>query len=524
MGQRYDIHCHIFNKDVFNRQIGSIALTLNELTASDDGILNKKKIQRVLTKLNTGLEAILSGSSEDVFKILDNAYSSKLIVTPLMFDLTYVDDNDGNLKENKRYKKRLKKFFSLVKKLLKIVQVLILDKEVDALLKQTEESISEYIEYVNQQINKDVFLIQEKNYENQIDDLVELSDKNKNVRPFFSIDPRRQRELGTNMLAELKRFVLGGTYNFIGVKLYAPAGFSPTDPILMGDESNTGIYNFCQTHGIPITVHCSNSGFACFSSELKVYGHARIRGKIVELNANAPAIEFKNDFFSLKIGDAIQERAYTLNHPSIWEFVLKKYPKLHLNLAHFGGDSEIMSFTNYTISQPLKRMPKLSFDDLLLRLDSSVLKRMVVKCYRLEQGFAILKEDLPEIQRKRLWLIYYETSIQDNWCKAIFDIVRNPDYPNAFTDLSCFSAGTELNENGSEVFSIANGLKQFKAKFYDNMSAYEKSKILYGSDFFLSLLFGPEIKRYYEDFDSVFGNEMDDISSKHPEHFLFGKS
>ena len=305
--------------------------------------------------------------------------------------------------------------------------------------------------------------------------------------------------------------------------MYCQGGISPAYSIIMGDENNESIYGFCENHGIPITVHCSNSGFACFSTELKVRGLVRLNGKVVEIKEDAPPIRFNTEFFTLKIGDAIKERAYTLNHPMIWERVLMKFPKLKLNLAHFGGDSEIMSYTNYTISEPLKRMPQLSFQDLLLRLNSSVLKRMVVKYYRLEQGFAILREDLSDLDRKRLWQIYYETRIQDNWCKAIFDIIRNPAYPNAFTDLSCFSAGKEINQNGKEVFTIESDLKQFKELFYDRCSDYEKSKILYGSDFFLSLLFGPEIKRYYEDFTNVFGEDMDTIASVNSERFLFSK-
>ena len=39
--------------------------------------------------------------------------------------------------------------------------------------------------------------------------------------------------------------------------------------------------------------------------------------------------------------NAIQERALTLNHPMIWEKVVEKYPNLILNLAHFGGGTQL---------------------------------------------------------------------------------------------------------------------------------------------------------------------------------------
>ncbi len=36
----------------------------------------------------------------------------------------------------------------------------------------------------------------------------------------------------------------------------------------------------------------------------------------------------------------MNERAVTLNHPLIWEKVVRKYPNLILNLAHFGGGTQ----------------------------------------------------------------------------------------------------------------------------------------------------------------------------------------
>jgi hypothetical protein len=92
-----------------------------------------------------------------------------------------------------------------------------------------------------------------------------------------------------------------GSHYFIGIKVYPPLGFNPW-PVEEW-ESNAAeemekvcyLYQFCLDNNIPITAHCSDGGF------------------LVDKN-------YKD-----------------LSSPFKWEPVLKKYPKLRLNLAHFGG-------------------------------------------------------------------------------------------------------------------------------------------------------------------------------------------
>jgi hypothetical protein len=70
------------------------------------------------------------------------------------------------------------------------------------------------------------------------------------------------------------------------------------------------------------------------------------------------------------------------------------------------------------------------------------------------------------------------------------------------------------------LFSIKERLKTFKSSFFDKLTAYEKSKFLYGSDFFLAQFFGPTMQNYFADFREAFGNDFDIIASKNPERFL----
>jgi hypothetical protein len=48
----------------------------------------------------------------------------------------------------------------------------------------------------------------------------------------------------------------------------------------------------------------------------------------------------------------------------------------------------------------------------------------------------------------------------------------------------------------------------------------EKSKILYGSDFFLAQFFGPTMEQYFDDFQKTFNSDFDIIAAKNPELFL----
>ena len=117
----YDIHCHVFNKDVVVRRLVNVVqalLTIEEVLESD---LAEERLKYKVDGISKVLDDTLQQSSKDVFAILDDAYNHELIVTPLMFDLTYADDNDGDEKADKRYRKRIKRIFKVLYILLPLV-------------------------------------------------------------------------------------------------------------------------------------------------------------------------------------------------------------------------------------------------------------------------------------------------------------------------------------------------------------------------------------------------------------------
>ena len=517
----YDIHCHIFNKDVIIRKLVNIVQSLVAIKDMLQKGITEAELKYKIDGINSTLQKVTQDTSEDVFLALNKVYQGKLVTTPLMFDLTYADDNDDDEHKNKRYRKRIKRIFWL----LSVLVIPFIRRKVkrkfknDQLVKSIEEireNVKKFHKSFDKKSDKEVEIFEDANYEQQISDLEFLAEKYPTIRPFFSVDPRREYKAKINTIENLKQKILAPDSKFTGVKLYAPAGFSPTDPVLMGNDIQEGVYSLCEKNKIPITVHNSNAGFACLSTVLNVRGHVNLNNAIVNINQR---ITFENKFFSIKASEAIQERAKILNHPKLWRLVLEKYPNLTINFAHFGGSGQIMEYVNYAIDET--KIDVDIFEDALLHLNETD-KATIAAAYKQRGKRMVLRNNLIIAERAKVWNAMYRAGLIDNWAKAIFDIIKNPDYPNAYTDLSCFSEGTIIQspENDKLTFSIKEELESFKQNFYDKLSPYEKSKILYGSDFFLAQFFGPTMKQYFADFKEVFGDDFDTIASKNPEKFL----
>jgi len=101
------------------------------------------------------------------------------------------------------------------------------------------------------------------------------------------------------------------------------------------------------------------------------------------------------------------------------------------------------------------------------------------------------------------------------WQEKIFSMLNNPDYPNFHTDLSCWCY---VKGHKSEI-----GLQLFYDKYYKNASDYIKSKILYGSDFYLDLMKIDSLSDYLKNFNNIFPvTEFTRIAYTNAKNFLFG--
>jgi uncharacterized protein len=127
------------------------------------------------------------------------------------------------------------------------------------------------------------------------------------VIPFMAIDPRRP-----GLLDLAKKYIDLG---FGGFKLYPPLGYYPFDERL--DE----VYAFAEAEGLPIISHCSPGGI--YWRE-KITPELRIHPKTGELLKGRNNAAFARNF----------------SNPENYKYVIEKFPRLKICLAHFGGGEE----------------------------------------------------------------------------------------------------------------------------------------------------------------------------------------
>ena len=398
-----DVHCHLFNHQILSiRLMLELLNVLRKNKSREMHLISAKgKISRALNFARIGFSSV-----GKILSKLDND-QRQFILCPLMFDL------EGCMRYASTPKKKVIDYESSLKEELE--QLIIeqdLGKEGKELLKIIKK------EARGKKKNGDKFSLQETQ-------MLRLKKKYPDrIFPFFFVDPRRselfQPGEGETSVAKITKR-LNPEKGFSGIKLYTPNGYSPADRRLLP------LYAYCEKHQIPITAHCSDSGFATFVSSVDVEGPVYICGKV---DYDKKQVNFKHN--KLKGEERVKERATVLNHPILWAEVLKMFPKLKLNLAHFGSQKE---------------------DD----------------------------------------------------TRFIFNLMC--DYPNLYVDFSCIS----------EKYL----LQRIYNDFYKNAPDDVKSRFLYGSDFYLNLIFVDSMQRYLQQFKDCFTpDEWNAISQHNPRRFL----
>jgi len=170
------------------------------------------------------------------------------------------------------------------------------------------------------------------NFQQQIDSIIQLMKKYPNrIIPFLCMNPRNP-----NMLKYFENVMCNGksTYGFWGVKVYPNLGYSVSDPRLLP------VFAKCEELGIPITVHCSLTRVHTTDKKLTIHLTKVVDGKPVSYNETR-SFKTKEDYSNY------------FSHPRVWAPVLQLYPRLRLNMAHFGGlkegwDEEIAKYMRAT--------------------------------------------------------------------------------------------------------------------------------------------------------------------------------
>lgn len=164
------------------------------------------------------------------------------------------------------------------------------------------------------------FTTKKKQHE-QVKELKELM-TTKAILPFLSVDPRKAKKNGIDNLYELilDAFTPDNNGNqFFGIKVYPALGYLPSDINLWP------VYEVCEAKNIPVIVHCGGTIIRTYLNDYDLYGYQ------IDVNGDIISLRHHMDIPNGK------KRAEFLNGPQHWEVILKKYPKLKLNLAHFGG-------------------------------------------------------------------------------------------------------------------------------------------------------------------------------------------
>lgn len=360
-GEVIDVHCHLFNAQYLIMELVSAVWNMlwQDYPHPDDSqkvdipIFNflphghKQTISafpgviELAETIARFIHAALSDcdgnykTAMDRFSESSLGEGSSLVVVPLMMDIYFaLDDNEDEAKSIATHTpkqlvihKHLNEHFHLhvnaIKEIVKEeMQKLLESKEqlpisddlLDSIFNTAHEEMINLSDELKQMDDKYKEIELSPGYLKHMHDLEKLSEKYPDkVFPFLAVDPRR---IGILKLIKMKVKVDGNNGIFKGIKLYPPLGYLPTHPNLRP------IFAYCAEKKIPITLHCSEGGMQNY--EDKNY----VRSWVGNNN-------HWEDFKGLNI-----DKSYYYTHPEKWLPVLKEFPDLIINFAHFGGSEQ----------------------------------------------------------------------------------------------------------------------------------------------------------------------------------------
>ena len=386
---RIDAHCHLFNVFYLTSEVAQILwdkLWGNyphrpEALRAAAGV-RRKEIRDWLAAILKQISEVADSafnSYEQNFQLLTNAYRKSfqplepIIVYPLMMDIYYMFADPSSAPPKATAAKGRGPF---VKDPAKEFELLF-DELRQAVIRRRDEILPARMQAMQalgagpapadaeaemDRIYKGIIRPQDqglrasftdgielsKAFEKQVWELIALRKAHPDcVFPFFAVDPRRIGIM--DVVTKGRRFLpneaplVGPNGPFFGIKLYPRLGYTPQDV----ERLCPGFYGWCEDNEIPITLHCSASGFP------------------------PPPITAHNEF-----GD-----------PDNWKAILETHPRLRVNFAHFGNNGKGWA---EKIIDMMKKPQSRIFTDLACYTDSEKLK--AVKTMLDEQ--VILKERL----------------------------------------------------------------------------------------------------------------------------------
>lgn len=159
----------------------------------------------------------------------------------------------------------------------------------------------------------------------QLEELEELKQIHPDVLlPFVFVDPRREGivSLALDYLQNRK---------FAGIKLYPQYGYFPYD------ERLNDLYQYAQTHQIPIIPHTAAEFGDYRGSEAELWG---LLNECELKNIDVDAVIEKLINNPRRLATKRQKICSFFGHPVQYLYLLKQYPDLKISFAHMGGNSD----------------------------------------------------------------------------------------------------------------------------------------------------------------------------------------
>lgn len=161
------------------------------------------------------------------------------------------------------------------------------------------------LEYMQNNYYNNIKTYFKKNYEIQTEEISQLIKiYNNNIKAFYCVDPRR-----IDFYKNAKNAI--ENLNFTGFKIYPALGFYANDNRLKD------LYRYSEELQIPIIYHCSKGG---------IYYKGDVSG-------------WFNNNFQIKQNDC-----WKFTNPDIFLKIKDEFPKLKINLAHFGGENDWLDY------------------------------------------------------------------------------------------------------------------------------------------------------------------------------------
>ncbi len=300
------------------------------------------------------------------------------------------------------------------------------------------------------------------------------------LMPLYFYDPRRfNHPTGTNMPDTMEYGAWNEIFKdiatdtkpgiFAGVKMYPPLGHKPFDEFC---EYLPEFYHQCSNEGIPILTHCSPSGMVTHEAEFydefdstneklrekyRSKQYEKLQKIAAETHKTVPIFKPGSDVYIGFDNTDSKERGghdyFFKNyvHPEAWRPVLENFPKLHLCLAHFGGNE-------------WRRGPLSAWTD----------------------------------------------SPQSEWIKSIIDLTKT--YDNVYTDISCFNLDNELFNDNEEGKTVRHTFSRMLCWIRDRGEyRHLRKKIIFGTDWYLTHLTRKDDSAKYGNYCREFKKLIDQV-------------